>query len=176
MKTILAYGFLVIMTAGAMPGADGVDLTPPKNREATVAKAQALVESQKAPVVLATPLPNPFVRVSLKKSEDAQQEEPSVAADTSKAVPALSGVELLTRLAALIPATGTVNLNGAPILLLSQKRLKVGDALTISFENKDYEVSIASISPTAFTITRGAHSYTRPLRLASATNPTSARP
>ncbi len=174
MKNILRYGFLAFASLCLAFGADGVDLSAPKLRDATVSKAQELVKSQKAPAVLGAPLPNPFVRVPLKKSEETPQEAASTPA--SKAAPALSGVELLTRLAAMIPATGTVNLNGAPILLLSQKRLKVGDTLTISFEDKDYEVSIASISPTAFTIARGSHSYTRPLRLASASNTPSARP
>ena len=174
MKTSLNFGVFAFAAISVGFSADGVDLTSPKLREATVAKAQALVESQKAPVVLVSPLPNPFVRVPLKKPDDTQEE--TVSAGASKVIPALSGVELLTRLAAMIPATGTVNLNGAPILLLSQKRLKVGDSLTISFEDKDYEVLITSISPTAFTISRGSHSYTRPLRLASATNTSSARP
>lgn len=174
MKTIL-FGFLVVAAANVMCGAEGVDLTAPKLRVDTVAKAQALVEAQRAPVVLANPLPNPFVRVPLKKSDDETEQEESSVAPTA-VVPILSGMELLTRLAAAIPATGTVNLGGSPLLLLGQKRLKVGDTLPISFEDKDYEVSITSISPTAFTITRGSHSYTRPLRLASATNTTSARP
>ncbi len=174
MKTIL-YGFLVVTAANFMFGAEGGDLTSPKLRVDTVAKAQALVEAQKAPVVLANPLPNPFVRVPLQKSDDVTEEAVSPVAPKA-VVPTLSGMELLTRLAAAIPATGTVNLGGSPILLLGQKRLKVGDSYTISFEDKDYEVSIASISPTAFTITRGSHSYTRPLRLASATNTPSARP
>jgi hypothetical protein len=175
MKSLLS-GFFVMLVANVVFGVEAVDLTSPKLREVTVAKAQALVEAQKAPAVLATPLPNPFVRVPLKKSDDDVADETASAPLAPKAVPTLSGLELLTRLAALIPATGTMNLGGAPILLLGQKRLRVGDNLTINFEDKDYEVSIAAISPTAFTLTRGAHSHTRPLRLASATNSTSARP
>lgn len=173
MKTIL-YGIGAVLLANFMFAAEGADLTAPKLRMDTVAKAQALLAAQEAPVVLADPLPNPFVRVPLTKSDEEAEE--AVPAVDPKAVATLSGVELLTRLAATIPATGTVNLGGAPILLLGQKRLKVGDTLTISFEDKSYEVSIASISSTAFTIARGSHSYTRPLRLASATNTSSVRP
>lgn len=148
------------------------DLVSPKLREKVVADAARVAESRNSPVTLPSPLPNPFV---------AKESEPEITPEIPTEVPVreapMDNLQLLERLARQIPATGTVTLGGEPILLLGQKRLKVGDSYTISFEGQTYEVSIAAITATSFTVKRGALLFSRPTRLSgSPTSTPSSRP
>src|SRR5690606_18935228 len=115
------------------------DIPSWKQREGVIAAANALIEAQKTPVPAPEGLINPFVGPEEIVAE-TKEEPPPVAITT-----ALAESELLARLAAQIPASGTANLGGSAILLLGQKRLKVGDVIRLSFEGKSYEVSIAHI-------------------------------
>lgn len=136
------------------------DLAPFKQRQDIISKAAGLIESRGRPVVLPDDLMNPFV---------GRVEAPQVdAADTSTAsvVDALAGTELLARLAAQIPVSGTASLDGEALLLLGQKRLKAGDVVRISFEGKSYELTITYIGSTSFTVSKSGLSHTRPTRLA----------
>lgn len=165
----LASGVLLatVTSSWAEPGPD---LVSPKLREKVVADAIAVVETQNAPASLPSPLPNPFVA---KEGDVATA--PAASSSSAAAKPAetsLSGVELLARLAIQIPATGTVTLGGEPLLLLGQKRLKVGDSYTISFEGQTYDLSIAAVTPTSFTVKRGDILYSRPVRLSSGSSNT----
>lgn len=143
------------------------DLPSPKVREKAVADASRVAAARNVTVPLPSPLPNPFVPRELA----APVEEAPTAVAAS---PSLAGAELLATLAARIPSTGTVSIGGAPLLLLGQKRLKVGDTLTISFEGQSYELSIAAVTSTSFTVKRGENIHTRPVRIsaASTTTPT----
>jgi hypothetical protein len=122
------------------------------------------VATQNAPISLPSPLPNPFVA---KEGDDDRIPDPASSAPAKPAERSLSGVELLAHLALQIPATGTVSLGGEPLLLLGQKRLKVGDTYTISFEGQTYDLSIAAVTPTSFTVKRGDILYSRPVRPSS---------
>ena len=160
---VFVFGSAVVAASSAQAqAAAAVDLVPPKQREKVVQDAGSVLASRSSPVVLPTPLPNPFI---------AKESPSSAVPDTPTATTApestLGGVDLLAKIAARIPATGTVSLGGEPLLLLGQKRLKVGDVYTISFEGQTYELSIAAVTPTSFTVKRGENIYTRPVRLSS---------
>ena len=147
------------------------DISPPKAREKLIADAARVAGERNSPIPLPSPLPNPFV---LAETVAPVESAPvSVAAAT----PNLAGAELLAVLAARIPSTGTVTIGGDPILLLGQKRLKVGDSLTISFEGQTYDLSIAAVTSTSFTVKRGENIHTRPIRItAASTNTPTNRP
>jgi hypothetical protein len=144
------------------------DLISPKLREKVVADAVRVAETRNTSVPLPSPLPNPFI----PKERDLPKEQPAfVPSAPSAAEPTLA------ILAARIPSTGTVSIGGEPLLLLGQKRLKVGDTITISFEGQTYELSIAAVTSTSFTVKRGENIYTRPVRIsASSTNTPTNRP
>jgi len=145
------------------------DLAAPKLREQVVADAERVAAARGVSAPSPSAPPNPFV-----PKENPAEAAPSTEPSAPAAVPALAGGELLASLASRIPATGTVSLGGEPILLLGQKRLKVGDTVTISFEGRAYELSIAAVTSTSFTVRRGENIHTRPVRLpsASANTPT----
>lgn len=135
------------------------DLAPMKQREEIVSKATALVESMGKPVVLPENLINPFVgRVEVVKEEVDTASGVSV-------VEALADADLLARLAAQIPVSGTATLGGDALLLLGQKRLKAGDVVRISFEGKSYELTITHVGTTSFTVGKDGLTHTRPTRL-----------
>ena len=147
------------------------DLAPPKAREKVVSAAARVVAERTVPAAPSTPPPNPFV------AKEAEQAEEHIATPSTATEPTLSGRDLLATLASRFPSTGTVSIGGEPILLLGQKRLKVGDSIAISFEGQSYELSIAAVSSTSFTVKRGENIHTRPVRLSAAsTNTPTNRP
>lgn len=170
----LRHLFFAILLGGVLANAQALlaqsDVAPPKAREKVVAEATRIAGERNVVPALPTPLPNPFVG---RFTAEPETEAP---APTASAAPVLSGADLLARIATRIPATGTVSIGGEPLLLLGQKRLKVGDLLTISFEGQTYEVSIAAVTSTSFTVKRGEHVYTRPIRISAASANTPTRP
>ncbi len=156
--------------AGAAPAhAQGrSDLSPPPARDKIVAEAERVAASRGTRTELPSPLPNPFVARSLEVEAAPVVERP--------VQPTVNQADLLARIATRIPATGTVTLGGEPILLLGQKRLKVGDTYTISFEGQTYELSIAAVTPTAFTVQRGENLHTRPVHQPATSTNTPQRP
>ena len=153
--------FLLAGVAGAQTPVS--DIAPPKQREELVSSALQALSARSATVVVPDAPPDPFQWPA----------EPEVVDNTPPEVvaPPVMGSDLLAKLAALIPVTGTVNIGGQPILLLGQKRLKLGDTVTISFDGQNYDLSIAGIAPTSFTVKRGNLTYTRPTRLPNTSRP-----
>ncbi len=62
----------------------------------------------------------------------------------------LSDKERLEAIAAKINPTGSVELGGEPYLLFTEKRQKIGDKVTVSIGEVEYEVEIVSIDKSRF--------------------------
>jgi hypothetical protein len=157
LETLSAWGIV----GASLLAQPAPDLVSPKVREQVVEQARKIVSSRNAAVSLPEPLQNPFV---------PRDSQPSVVPDAPIESPVETRADtlaFLARLAELIPATGTVSIGGEPLLLLGQKRLKVGDTLMLSLDGQSYEVSIASISTTSFTVKRGELLFSRPTRPSS---------
>ncbi len=60
--------------------------------------------------------------------------------------------EIVKAVAAKINPTGIVRINGEDFLLFGQKKLKVGDILTINYENESYPIIISAIENNQFTV------------------------
>ena len=165
----VAFAIGALVTSSVALNAQA-DLPSPKVREKTVADAARIAAERNTTTALPATLPNPFIPREIEVPVD-------ITPATAPAAPSLAGAELLAILAARIPSTGTVSIGGDPILLLGQKRLKVGDTLTISFEGQSYELSIAGVTSTSFTVKRGENIHTRPVRISAAsTNTPNNRP
>jgi len=162
------FGVFAYLPAGLLLAqSPGVSL--PRNRELVVQAAISLEIARTGPIVVAEDVGNPF-----NWPEDLVPEIITVGESTSPA-PVILDTALLARLAEQIPATGTMSVGGEYILLLGQKRIKVGDLITTIFEGKTYELSIVNIARTSFTVGRGTITHTRATYL-TGSSPNNFRP
>ncbi|HTO72482.1 MAG TPA: hypothetical protein VMJ30_01625 [Gemmatimonadales bacterium] len=72
--------------------------------------------------------------------------------------------DILQKIAAQITPSGMMLFGGQPLLLFREKKLKVGDSLTITFEGTDYVVVITAIDQTSFKIRLNREEITRPIK------------
>ncbi len=136
--------------------AQGADIPPPDTRTAIVAKATKLAETRGKAPELADNLVNPFTGII---------REPSLPEVATGPIPVgLSGPELLSQLASTIPSTGTLVFGGNAMLLLGPKKIKVGEKIPVSFEGKDYQLTLTAVTPTTFTVQLGKEFSTRTVR------------
>ena len=82
------------------------------------------------------------------------------AAALNKAKPA-NEADLLERIAERVVPSGTLTLNGEPLLIFAQKRLRVGDRITVTYEGKDYNLELISIQRFTFTLRLNRAEITR---------------
>lgn len=163
--------FIVAALVGGC-GAAFANVSPPAQRTTAIKSAQDSVNARSNVRPFTDPVPNPFlwpVEESLEEPEDLTSTAPLA---TSAAI---VGIDTLTRVAARIPATGTMTIGGDTVLLLGQKRLKVGDSVDISFEGQSYELVISDLQATSFTVRYRGLSVSRPIRFSSS-SPTQIRP
>lgn len=139
---------LLFLTATA---AAKSDLATPDERRQSIEKAMALVRPA-VPAPLPADLKNPFVlsRDSSKSSEATKQ----LAGDR----------QVLDAVAPHIVPSGVVTqVDGSPMLLLGEKKLKVGEYLTITFEGTQYMVELSAISHSSFTLRLNKEEITQPI-------------
>lgn len=153
------------MTLSPLAAQANPDLASPKVREKVLADAAVVLEKRGEPAALPSPMPNPFV--AKPGADDAGPAAPAPAAGppAAPAAAANAGVGVqLAQLASRIPATGVITVGGAPILLVGQKRLRIGDTFTVTLDGQAHDLSIAAIGSTSFTVRRGDSIHTRPVR------------
>jgi hypothetical protein len=126
------------------------DLSTPEQRHESIDQAKALIQPV-APAPLPTNLKNPFV---LSRDEKSTVVSKQIAGDR----------EVLEAAAHKIIPSGVVQFGGDLILLLGEKRLKVGDYLPITLnDGTEYMVEIAAISHSSFTLRLNKEKITQPI-------------
>ncbi len=142
---------LALVAPGWMAFGQGTATSPAK-RQAALALATKLLAARPDPAAtLPAELLNPFDPAASRKSGVSARG-------------ASSDREIVERIAARITPSGAMMFGNQPILLLGEKKLKVGDSLTINFEGADYVVVITEISPTSFRIRLNREEVTRPIK------------
>ena len=161
MKTSYIPLFLMLISVAARAGGPN-DVPPGGQRIATVKFAKDIVALETAPPMdsndVAT-LKNPF--------NPAAPPAPSEAASPggSMVEPAQpSERDQLAQIAPNVTPSGSVEMGGESLLLFGQKRLKVGDHLSIIFEGKPYELELVGIQSTSFTLRLNGVEITRPIK------------
>lgn len=144
----------------AAPAAPKSDLVPPEKRRPVVELANKLAKAPESAAAPDATLISPFNRAA-KAPVDAAR--PSVS-NTGVARPSGSR-EILEAVAPRIQSQvrGTFVLGGSPILVVGQKRLKVGETFTITFEGNDYELEITAIERTSFKLRLRDEEITQPI-------------
>lgn len=154
---------LPILATVAMPvallAAPAFDVQTAAKRAATVELAGKLLNPP-ASTDSAGTLMNPFT-LNGSRAEDVAADENQAAAN--KAAIMASNRTLLTALADQLEPKGTFVLGGESIILLGQKKLKVGERYPITFEGAVYELEITSIETTRFSVRYKNEELTRPI-------------
>lgn len=134
-----------------------VDVAPSAKRAASVELATRLLDP--APPVDVGTTYNPF-SLTGPRSTDAAPDENQAA---NRAAMMASNRTLLVALAEQLDPKGTFVIGGEPIILLGQKKLKVGDTYPITFEGAVYELVITAIETTRFSVRYKNEEITRPI-------------
>ncbi len=142
------------------------DLAVPAKRETTVALAKTLLQPRVYAVSPADAI-SPFAPPTFDQPDPEELKSQRAAAAAAAAgivhrTPGDRGV--LEQLAEKIVPSGIARLGGNAILLFGQKKLKVGDRLTITFEGNDYDLDITSIGNTNFTLRYNSEEITRSIK------------
>ena len=172
MKTpIVSVALLVLLPAAA--GAAGVvaDLPVPEQRRPIVEMAQRLAA---APAL--APLPADLVQPFNPTAFGQPDPEELRAIAAARAVAAASSAQtqaqtkpttdraLLELIASRITPSGTLILGDKAMLIFGQKRLRVGDRLTVTYDGRDYELELIGISPANFSLRLNQEEITRPIK------------
>jgi hypothetical protein len=149
---ILTIGFSFVV--GSLTAQDVV---PPLKRMETLDLARKLLTTSSIHLDAETVAgKNPF-----NPQAAALVEQPAAA---PAAVVMTADRDLLVMLAPSISPSGAVRLGDTSILLFGQKKFKVGDVLPIVFQGVTYELVIAAIEQTNFTLRLNKEEITRPIK------------
>ncbi len=160
---LIALGLSVVTPVLAQKS----DLTAPQERRATVDLAAKLLKPREL-----APLPAEIVVPFNPAGFEQPDPEEIKAQMAAAAAAAAAGVStrpagdrgVLETLADKLSPSGTAVLGGEAILLFGQKKLKVGDRLTITFDGADYDLDITAIGTTTFTLRLNREEITRPIK------------
>lgn len=170
-----------LMLLGLLPSlrAAGVasDLVPTEKRRAIIEVAQRLTRAPE-PVPLPTDLAQPFSPPGFDQPDPEELRAAAAAAakagsqpaapaggGAEAAAPQLGDREVLEGLAARLIPSGTIMLNGAPLLIIGKNRFEIGARFIVSdnSHNQDYELELVSIDRTTFTLRYHSAEITRPI-------------
>lgn len=159
-STPVKVGFIVCLIGFSIAQAQTVTtlLNLPAQREAIITAGLGLLAVRDNEVVLDKDAPDPFIGKAAPVTDSVVEAVPIPRVVINEA-------DLLRSLANQLSARGTAILGQDRFLLLSQKRLKVGESITISFAGNAYEVVLSDLTSTTFTIKRNGLTFTRPVLL-----------
>jgi hypothetical protein len=156
-------------SAAANPSKITSDLLPHVKRQETVDKAARLTRPPTAAPVPELPQPFNPPGFDAPDADDprapvtpGQRPTPGVA--TAPAGPT-SDRDLLEAMAPRIQPTGMVTLGGNPLLIFpGAKRVRVNDVITVTFNDREYDITITAIDRTNFTLRYRGEELTRPIK------------
>lgn len=166
MKIITTPMLLVGMMLCGAPdaAAQKSDLATPQKRDSVVAAAGKLLQPRELVALPENMIP-PFSPPAFEEPdpEELKAQQAAIASSPTPVRPA-GDRGVLEALAGRLAPSGTAILGGEAILLFGQKKLKVGDQLTITFEGFDYTLDITDIGRTTFTLRLNREEITRPIK------------
>jgi hypothetical protein len=145
MKNIIRIALLVLIIPAIEGNAKSVVSTVVRNEKIELAKS--LLESRtQGDSSSFKGLTNPFSTSGRTLNRISVKPKPGI----SKKI--YTDSEIVKAVAAKINPTGIVRIGGEYFLLFGQKRLKVGDILTINYKNQSYPIIISAIKNNQFTV------------------------
>jgi hypothetical protein len=168
MKTYVLHTFVLglgLMTTLSSSFAAVVsDIPDVAVRRDTVASALRLVEAASI-----APLPTGIVNLFNPAAFNQPDADELAALAAAQAADALNSAnakpatetDLLERIADRIVPSGTLTLGDETLLVFGQKRLRVGDHLTVTYEGKDHDLELTKIQRLTFTLRLNRAEITR---------------
>jgi hypothetical protein len=167
MKTVGFLTFvplLLVTSLAAQSPRVTPEVPPPQKRQAAVATAERLTQRKPLPD-LPAPLISPFNPPDFDKPDPAEiVAQTSASAGAATAPVILGDRETLEKLAAQIIPSGTLQVRGAPRLVIGNKPFEVGTRFTATYNNNDYELELVAIERTTFTLRYRGEEITRPIK------------
>jgi hypothetical protein len=164
LKLWFALGGLVSIAQAA---AVTSDLATPDQRRVIVDLAERL-SVPPPPVALPADLVQPFNPAAFGQPDP--EEVRAVAAANAAAAAANAQAkpstdhDFLQIIANRVMPSGTLQMGSQQLLIFGQKRLRVGDRLTVSYDNVDYTLELTAVDRTTFTLRLNKDEITRPIR------------
>jgi hypothetical protein len=161
---ILFLGTGVFAVTATSQAAALSDLMSSEVRRPVVELAQRIAKPS-APRPLAEDLVHPFNPAAFGQPDPEELRaiaaaQAAAAASAVKAKPT-TNLGLLELIASRINPSGTLILGGEPLLIFGQKRLRVGDRLTVTYDGLDYPLELTAIERTTFTLRLNSDEITR---------------
>lgn len=154
----LFYTFLLVAVPVGLSAAPASDIGLPEKRMVTVDLARTLLTTKPyAGGVDYIVRNDPFNPA--KPVVESAAVKPEAGAPVQ-----LGGRDMLVNIANSITPSGTIKLGDNQILLFGQKKLKVGDSISIVFQGVAYELQITGIERTSYTLRLNQEEITRPIK------------
>lgn len=164
------FTFRLMLGAGAIAllipstHAAVADIPHPKARTDMLLSVENLVQP-KSPRELPADLVHPFNPTAFGQPDEQElaaiaAAKAAEAASQNKAMPA-NEADVLERLAERVAPSGTLMMNDEAYLIFGQKRLRVGDRLTVRHDAKDYNLEITAIQRLTYTLRLNRAEITR---------------
>jgi hypothetical protein len=168
-STVFFAGWLAL--AAALVAAPASDLLPAQRRRPAVELAQHFAKPG-TPPPLPADLVHPFNPAAFGQPDPEELRAITVAKNAAAAAAAQAKTaakpatdrEFLEVIAGRIAPSGILILGGEPLLIFGQKRLHVGDRLTVTYDGQDYELELTAIERTTFTLRLNRDEITRPIK------------
>lgn len=146
------------------------DIAPAEKRRFSVELATRLSRLTRAEA-LPVELPNAFAPPQFELT-DAEEAAAAAAAARQAALasggPAVAAPptdrELLTTIAAKIVPSGTFSLGGRPLLAFGNRFVRIGAHFTVTYKGSDYDLELANIDGSNFTLRYNHEEITRPVK------------
>lgn len=141
MNTSRTLLLLVLIAASPSLRAVPYDIEPSAKRAVSIRQAESLCSPTEAGA-LPSDMKHPFYPGTLDSGTSRVAVTTKVKSDSS----------ILETIAAKLSVSGTLVLGDQRYLLIRQKKLKVGDRLKITLEDRDYEVVMTAITRNSYTL------------------------
>ena len=137
---------LMVLSMSSLSLAQGNGaVSTPVSRDAVVATLSRLTRPSRDSSVAAPVSIDPF-------SPPPEHTRPGDETQLGGKVSSMSDEQLVEALIALIQPTGSMMQGGEPYLLFTERRQKIGDKVTVTFDKVEYIVEIISISGNRFRV------------------------
>lgn len=179
--TALAGLLLGVVPAATLAAKPLSDLVSTDRRRQVVEQAQRLMRPSE-PAPLPAELAQPFNPPGFEQPDPEELRAAAAAAARNTPSPAPGGGggaagagqaarqvgdrEILENLALKLPATGTIILNGEPLLIFGRRNMKIGSRFTVAdaTSGQEYDLELVAIDRTTFTLRYRNEEITRPIK------------